>query len=241
MNNTGLDIVLPCYNPLPGWEDRVIQNYHRLQSLLSDTQIRIILVNDGSSTGISADSYEKLVADISEMEWVDVDENQGKGHALREGIAKSVQPYCIFTDIDFPYTDHSLLSIYESLKEDLNDVAIGIKSKGYYTKLPPFRVKVSRFLRWLARNFLRISITDTQCGLKGFNNRGREIFLKTSINRYLADLEFIYLVDRHSQLKMKPIEVQLREGVEFSSVNVKILLKEGVNFLKVWRRNLFNT
>ena len=117
------------------------------------------------------------------------------------------------------------------------DVAVGIKDIKYYEHLPAFRVRISKLLRFFIRNFLRISITDTQCGLKGFNRLGKEIFLQTTIERYLCDLEFIFLVDRQKHLIMKPIRVSLKPGVVFSEVSWKILATEGMNFMKVFGRS----
>ena len=233
-----LDIVLPCYNPISGWEHRIVDSYRQLAAQLSTTNLRLILVNDGSSRKIEESKIAYLNAEIDAFTYIESPQNEGKGAALRRGIMASDADICIFTDIDFPYTQQSFLKVYDSLQSGDLDVAIGIKDDQYYSHLPAFRIQVSKFLRFLARTFLRISITDTQCGLKGFNHKGKEVFLKTTINRYLADLEFIFLVDRRADVKMKAVKVSLREDVEFSKVNMRILIREGANFLKVLARSI---
>lgn len=207
-----------------------------LQARLPDLPMRLILVNDGSPEGVDVVDIELIRAGWPSFLYVDIKQNQGKGEALRRGISESDATFCVFTDIDFPYTLDSVEKIIRELLSGTN-VAIGIKDESYYAHTPKVRKAVSQFLRSLAKTFLRIPITDTQCGLKGFDNKGREIFLKTTIKRYLADLEFIFLTDRKG-LSMKPITVKLREGVVFSSVNMNILLTEGQNFMKVWWRSL---
>ena len=234
MKTTDLDIVLPCYRPPAGWVERILTISRFLTQRDTPIAFRIILVNDGTPEGISAEEIETLEQELPQFLYLDLSENQGKGAALRQGVARSEAPVCIFTDVDFPYTRASLEKIFFPLHKGELDVAIGIKDASYYAHLPAGRVRISRFLRWLARTFLRISISDTQCGLKGFNVKGREIFLQTSIKRYLADLEFIFLVDRVPELKMRSFEVKLREGVIFSRVNLRILLTEGWNFFKVF-------
>ena len=233
-----LDIVLPCFNPIEGWEKRIVASYQQLSHHLTDVELRVILVNDGSSKKMNKDSISYLQAKIPAFSYLDCPQNEGKGAALRRGINVSTSNICIFTDIDFPYTIQSFLAIFRALTVGKLDVAIGIKDDQYYSHLPKFRIKVSKFLRFLARTFLRISITDTQCGLKGFNDKGRAVFLQTTINRYLADLEFIFLVDRRKDLKMKAVKVSLRDDVEFSKVNMQILFREGVNFLRVLVRSI---
>ncbi len=232
-----LDIVLPCYRPPEGWASRVVDSMTELSQRLPDMVLRLILVNDGSPEGITQADVDIVRTGWKPFQYVNLKVNQGKGEALRRGVAQSKGDYCVFTDIDFPYTLESVLDIVQELRSGTN-VAIGIKNRAYYAHTPPARIAVSRFLRWLARSFLRITITDTQCGLKGFDASGRKIFLSTTINRYLADLEFIFLADR-SDLSMKAVSVQLRDGVIFSSVNPKILLTEGQNFMKVWWRSMF--
>lgn len=207
-----------------------------LQSRLPDIPMRLILVNDGSPEGVDVVDIELIRAGWPSFLYVDMKQNQGKGEALRQGIQQSDATFCVFTDIDFPYTLDSVEKIIRELLSGTN-VAIGIKDESYYAHTPKVRKAVSVFLRGLAKTFLRIPITDTQCGLKGFDGKGREVFLKTTIKRYLADLEFIFLVDRKG-LKMKPVTVRLRDGVVFSSVNMNILLTEGQNFMKVWWRSL---
>lgn len=207
-----------------------------LQARIPELPMRLILVNDGSPEGVDVADIELIRAGWQSFLYVDMKQNQGKGEALRQGIQQSDASFCVFTDIDFPYTLESVEKIIRELLSGTS-VAIGIKDASYYAHTPKVRKAVSQFLRSLAKTFLRIPITDTQCGLKGFDSQGREIFLKTTIKRYLADLEFIFLADRKG-LSMKPITVKLREGVVFSSVNMNILLTEGQNFMKVWWRSL---
>lgn len=163
-------------------------------------------------------------------------ENKGKGYALRQGVEAAKGEYIIYTDIDFPYTHESFLKVYKALKEG-NDVSIGIRGEEYYTHLPKSRVYISKFLRSLIRFFLRIPTDDTQCGLKGFNQKGKEVFLKTTINRYLFDLEFVFLSARE-KLKIKTVEVELRPEVVLSKMNWKILLQEFGNFLKIFTKSM---
>ncbi|MEL7340370.1 MAG: glycosyltransferase family 2 protein [Bacteroidota bacterium] len=236
MSEIALDIVLPCYRPPEGWTDRIVEASRFLTERAEPIKHRMIVVNDGTPGGVPPWAIEQLQTQLPDFVYLDLQENQGKGAALRAGVAKAGAEIVIFTDIDFPYTFSSLETLYEALHKQQTDVAIGVKDSQYYAHLPQGRVRISRFLRWLARSFLRISITDTQCGLKGFREAGRNIFLQTTISRYLADLEFIFLTDRQKQVRMQAYEVHLRPGVEFSKVNLRILATEGINFLRVFAR-----
>lgn len=233
-----LDIVLPCYNPLPDWEKRIVESIEELEKRLTDTQIFLYIVNDGSSQTISPEAIKYLNDNIPNFQFINYSTNRGKGYALRQGVAETKHDICIYTDIDFPYQTESFLSVFEMLKTGV-DVAIGVRQAKYYDSVPKVRVWISKALKWLIRNFLRLPVTDTQCGLKGFNRKGKAIFMKTTIDRYLFDLEFVFLTAKQKILNLKPVTVDLRPGIVFSNMNFKILAQEGRSFIFIFFRSLF--
>lgn len=239
MHDNRLDIVLPCYQPQPGWDDTIVQTWATLQTLLPGVRMRLIIVNDGSARGVSPAQVDRIRAAVPELVFVHRTENKGKGYTVREGMALADAPVCMFTDIDFPYTPESIVEVYRMVAVEQADIAPGIKDQAYYNNLPPVRVYVSRFLRFLISAFLRLSVTDTQCGLKAFSPAGRAVFLRTTINRYLADLECLFLAEHTPGITIRPVAVHLKPGVVFSKLNPQILLTEGRNFLKVWANATF--
>lgn len=227
-------MVLPCYNPVEGWVEKIRYTWERWLLAYPGTEFQLIVVNDGSTQQVSNETIQALQAAVPGVRWVDNCGNHGKGHALRTGIRTSQAPITLFTDIDFPYTLDSIKKVYEAVASGQTDVAVGIKDADYYSHLSKKRVRISRFLRSLSSLLLHLPVTDTQCGLKAFNAAGREVFLQTTINRYLADLEFIYLISRKKDLRLIPVEVSLRPGVVFSQVRMEVLWREGLNFLRVF-------
>lgn len=226
-----LALILPCFNPPEGWEQVVVKSYQEILQKV-DRPVQLCIVNDGSQYDISL-AVEILRTKIRLLHYIDNRENRGKGAALRSGIREANAAYYIYTDIDLPYTTDSILEVYQQLLTG-HDVVAGIKDKTYYEQTPPVRKFISRVLRWCIRNLLNMSIADTQCGLKGFNEKGKHIFLSTTIDRYLFDLEFIYLSSKKKEdIAMKAVEVHLRPGIIFRKMNPKILLQEGRNFLKI--------
>lgn len=232
VNHIRLSVVLPCYNPLDNWLDTVVKYYAEV--LRTEPNTELIIVNDGSTKDINAELVKQKLSAFSHVHYIAYSPNFGKGHALRSGVKQAKGGVIIFTDIDFPYTTESFQTIYKALMEGA-DVAIGIRNREYYTHLPKARVYISQFLRFLIRKTLRIPTDDTQCGLKGFNQKGKEVFLTTEIERYLFDLEFIYLSAR-AKLNIQTRTVNLRDDVQLSHMNWKVLLQEGGNFLKIFFR-----
>ena len=232
-----LSIVLPCYNAVEGWRENIVTNFEAIQKNIAD--VELIIVNDGSSKSFEEEEVKSFFAKKSGINIISYSENKGKGYALREGIKQAKGELIIYTDIDFPYTPESFSKIYSALKNENVDVAMGIRGEEYYTHLPKARVRISKLLRWFIKQFLRIPTDDTQCGLKGFNQNGKKIFLQTTINRYLFDMEFIFLSARQ-KLNIKTIPVELRPEIQLSTMNSTILLQEFTNFLKIFLKSITN-
>ncbi len=234
-NQVSLSVVLPAYNPPTGWKEQVISSYKKILQEIPDAEL--IIVNDGSKN-LDLPELNSIQTFFKDFIPVSYTENKGKGYALREGVKRANGKLIIYTDIDFPYTHESLMNLFTELKSGKHDLLVGIRSEEYYTHLPKARVRISKILRWFIKKFLRIPTNDTQCGLKGFNQAGKTVFMQTTINRYLFDLEFIFLSAR-KKLAIKTVEVELKPGIVLSSMNWKILLQEFINFLKIFVQSFF--
>lgn len=236
MTNYTLTIVLPCYNPSKGWEEHVLREFLLLKAALPSEKLQLIIVNDGSIVNVSKESALHFAGE--HVAFIQRTVNFGKGYTLREGIKNIDTSKIIYTDIDFPYTHTSFLDVYNALSRA--DVAIGVRSEAYYQNMPKARVYISKTLRFFIRKFLSITTDDTQCGLKGFNNKGKEVFLQTKINRYLFDLEFVFLSARKS-LTIAQVPVELKSGITLSKMRGFILLGEGANFLRILFSSFFSS
>lgn len=239
MSAIDFDIVLPCYNPQKNWAFTIAESCEKLDALLDGAKYRLIIVNDGSKKGITQEAVQYLKEKIEEVQFFSYEINKGKGFALRTGVMYSTAPVTIVTDIDFPYFEENIVSFYRRLSEGEVDILCGTRNDFYYRDVPPLRRTISKNLKKLNRRFLRLKVDDTQCGLKGFNNIGKSIFLQTSINRYLFDLEFIFLASTDPTVQIEGQRVSLKPNIIFSKMNMKIILGEGYNFLKIFIKNLF--
>jgi glycosyltransferase involved in cell wall biosynthesis len=229
-----IDIVLPCYNPSSAWKTE-LENFHRF--IQPHHEIQYIVVNDGSPGAGVHEAVGYLSARSIPVQLISYAVNRGKGHALRKGVEAASAEFIIYTDIDFPFTDQSMLDVASALVSRKADIVAGFRSEAYYaSRISPFRKHLSRVFRFFVKRALRMPFTDTQCGLKGFNRKGREGFLRTTIDRYLFDFEFIYTAVRDPSLKLQSVPVQLKDNVVFSQMRARILLQESVNLVKVLLR-----
>ena len=228
-----IDIILPCYNPHYNWMDKVIISSHSIQEKLKGDELNIILVNDGSIKGITKNDVALLKEKIPFLHYIEYETNRGKGFAVRKGAEFSQADILLYTDIDFPYAEESILEMIALLKRVQTDILFGTRDEEYYTHVPPSRKMVSKMLKQFTALLIRIPFTDTQCGLKGFNRRGKEILLQTSIDRYLFDMEFICLASRNKNIRFQTLVIKTEPNSVFSSLSAKVLMSEIWNFLKL--------
>ena len=232
-----IDIVLPCFNPNENWHFELLNFYNAIKKLY---HVNFIIVNDGSSLGHVAQQINTIKEKNISVNYISYKNNKGKGYALRQGVELASSRFVIYTDIDFPFTNASTLNLISCLVTEDYDLVVGYRDKTYYQKkMSGFRKILSKSFRVLTRNILKMPVSDTQCGLKGFNHKGRQEFLKTTINRYLFDFEFIYFSSKNRSLRIKPVEVELKENVVFSKMKLKIIIQEAFNLLNVliFRKN----
>ncbi|MBK7938645.1 MAG: glycosyltransferase [Lewinellaceae bacterium] len=225
-----LNVIVPCYNPPEGWAEALAGRFEQFRSGVAGwvAHTGLIVVNDGSSAEATELNFKRLSQLIPEVKVVSYTSNRGKGYALRQGVAASDADFHVVTDADFPYTIDSMRRVAEVLYEQ-GGIAAGNRDTAYYDRVPLFRRWLSKGLRWLLRNVLRQPVGDSQCGLKAFDNAGKGVFLETTIDRFLFDLEFLMLAN--GRVPVAPVPVELRDGVTFSKVGWKILATEGRNFL----------
>jgi hypothetical protein len=115
------------------------------------------------------------------------------------------------------------------------DVVVGVRTKDYARKLPLTRLILSLVLRFANYLFFPgLFVKDTQAGLKGFNQKGKDVFLKTRINGFLFDPEFIRLCSKEN-LKMEKIFLKLNDGITFSPIKLRVIKYEILNFFRLIR------
>lgn len=192
----------------------------------------VIVVNDGSNVGFEDAVVERLMAEVSGAKLIEYPKNKGKGFAVRAGVRSSDADLQIYTDVDVPYEENSLVRFYELLAAGEADVVVASRGESYYESLSGFRRILSKSLRWLNGLLFELKIKDTQGGLKGFNSKGKAVFLQTQVNRYLFDLEFIQKASK-SGLRISAMDVSLKPDIILPAISPVVLLKELHNFIRL--------
>lgn len=202
------------------------------------------LVNDGSKSGIRPEDIHLLSEKIAGFAYIDSPVNQGKGGALRDAVRQTTGKWVIYTDADYPYLIANAVEMFHLLSTDAADVVVGVRDEQYYDQLPLGRKIFSLSLKVMNYLFFpQLKVKDTQSGLKGFNQKGKEVFLKTRIPAFLFDMEFLVLASKRPDIRIQWIYVQAREGIVFSTMRAKTILTELANFASIlfsgdrWKRD----
>lgn len=229
---TNIDLVLPCYNPPQGWEIQVANHLRLLNEQYNPIKFHLFIVSDGSQRGYEVETIARLRESIPDVKIIDYHPNKGKGYALRTAVKQCTSPYIIYTDYDFPYTDESFKKVVDALLKGA-DVVVATRDKSYQQNLPPFRRILSLLSHLCNAWILRIKITDTQGGMKGFSRAGQAIFLKTRIHSFLFDTEFIYKASKQKNIRLTTIDAKIKEGLIVSNMGFRVVRREALNFLSI--------
>lgn len=227
-----LTIVIPCYNPAQAWEISLAKRINLIASDFPKLNISTVLVNDGSTRGVSEAATDYMKKEVPHFTIINHEVNRGKGAAVRTGIDYLKSDYYIYSDVDFPYTQQSIYKIINELLEG-TEMAIAVKDLSYYKEVPFMRKLISKGLRLMIELALGIPNSDTQCGLKGFGSNGKATLMRTTIDSYLFDLQWIVLSERKKISGIRYIPCTLREGVVFSNVSLRMMTREAFNFFHI--------
>lgn len=227
-----LDLVIPCYNPPDNWHTHLINRFAQLKGF-PGLCWHLILVDDGSRPKLDPEALAAIEKTFPGTRIFHLNQNTGKGAALRHGIREAEHPHTVFTDVDFPYSIESMVKLARQLVDDACDVCLGHREPDYYRNVPVFRRWLSRTMRWMLQHLLSLDITDTQCGLKGFNSKGRQTFLSTKTDGFLVDLEFAKRVSTLRNLRTAQVPVDLESRHRFSKMSFSLLFRELLVFMRI--------
>jgi glycosyltransferase involved in cell wall biosynthesis len=225
-----LNVIIPLYNPNAGWEKQFIDSIIELKKELKETELTVILVNDGST--IQINNINGIMDRFKYLKYYSYPINKGKGYAIRYGINVSDADFYVYTDIDFPFGYQIISQTYQILKSSKTNIVIGTRDLSFFRMLPLERRIYSFLLKELNYFITGFKIKDTQAGLKGLDNKARKVLAETKINTFLFELEFLKNSLKQG-LTYEFINVRCRPRLKFTNFRSLILLKETISLLKL--------
>ena len=189
--NRVLSVVIPVFN-----EVATIRQV--IRTVADQPLVGEIIIVDDTSTD---DTYKNLPSPSTlsiPLKIFRHTTNQGKGAALRTGIAAATFPFLIIQDADLEYDPREYPAILEPLLEDRADVVYGSRFLGGSAhRVLYFWHRVGNGLLTLLSNMCtNLNLTDMETGFKAFR---RETIQKIKIqeNRFGFEPEITSKLARH--------------------------------------------
>jgi len=214
-----LSIVVPVYNE----KGTITQVLERIQNTPYEKEI--IVVDDFSTDGTreilrSFDSSSR----IPSARFLYQPVNQGKGAALRAGIAAATADIVIVQDADLEYDPGDYATLIQPITAGLADVVYGSRFlSGPHRVLFFWHSLGNRLLTLLSNMFTDLNLTDMETGYKAFR---RELFAKITIeeNRFGFEPE---ITAKIAKLRCRIFEVPISYFGRDYSEGKKITWKDG--------------
>jgi glycosyltransferase involved in cell wall biosynthesis len=126
----------------------------------------IIIVDDRSTDG-TRDVLQKIEQQYPQVRLIMLEKNQGKGAAVRTGIAAATQELVLIQDADLEYDPRDIPSLLQPVNEGKTDVVYGSRFLGAPRRATMFWHMVANKLLTLMTNILYNSIlSDMETGYK---------------------------------------------------------------------------
>lgn len=209
-----LSIIVPSYNE----ENRIKSTLLIIEDFLKEKGLNaeIIVVNDGSSDK-TVEVVSRLQEKVKNLQFVNLEKNQGKGFAVKTGVEKSLGQYILFADADNSTPIEEYQKLLNNLLESTSQIAIGsryMRDSNVKIKQPKYRIMLGRIGNLLIRIFLIDNIKDTQCGFKLFTHAAaKEIFSFQKVKRFGFDMEAL-VVANHLGYKIVEVPVSWFNSAE---------------------------
>jgi dolichyl-phosphate beta-glucosyltransferase len=203
-----LSIIVPAYNEA----ERLPSTLGALGRFLATRpwQPEVVVADDGSTDATAVVAEAAAAALAFPLRVISLGTNQGKGAAVKRGVAEAKGAFAAFVDADLPYALDGFDRAMHCLADGA-DVVIGDRNlpgssheRGY------------PWTRWLAGKVYSVlvnalavrGIPDTQCGFKCFRTRvAKELFPRLTLNGFAFDVELLVLA-QHWGLRIDRIPVR---------------------------------
>ncbi len=205
-----LTIIVPAFNEA----HRLPDGMERFEAAAAEGAVDVerteVLVVDDGSTDTTARTARCLLAQLPHHRVTSLPVNQGKGAAVRAGVALARGAYTAFMDADMAIDPRAVPELLDGLLT--HDAAIGSRAlpdsmvDGTYA----VRAVMGRIFNWMVTTGTGLGLHDTQCGFKAFRTPvARLLFHLVSIDRFAFDVEVLARA-RRLGLRVTEVPVQWR-------------------------------
>ena len=229
-----LTVVVPYFNP----GELLVPTVRRVLEVLEESaaSYEVVAVSDGSTDG-SDRALDDAFGGRPELTNVVLAVNQGKGAALRVGLARGRGRYLGFIDADGDLDPVLLASFLGTAKRENPDIILGSKRHPLSeVEYPVLRRLYSWGYQQLVRAGFRLSLRDTQTGIKLIRRDVLAAVLPRMLEkRFAFDLELLVVASRLGYRRFLEAPVSLHHQFQ-STVSWRSVRAMLVDTAAIWYR-----
>lgn len=238
-NSTLVEVVVPCFN-----EERRLDTAAFITAIDQDPSLNFVFVNDGSTDGTQAKLTALQSMRPERITILSLLRNSGKAEAVRQGLLYASSTHAPFVG----YWDADLATPLDAIADFVRvmgkfselEVVFGARRVliGHRIERTLKRRAVSRICSSLARQAIRLPVSDTQCGAKVLRTGPA---LKAALAEpftagWLFDVELFarisaQVADRRRAFYEQPLAEW--EEVAGSKITTRAILGSGVRMLSL--------
>ena len=207
--------MIPTYNQRERTGQAAAEALAFLQREFGD-RAELIVVDDGS-----APERATRESDLpSGVALVASPVNEGKGGAVRAGVARASGEYIIYTDSDLPFSLDPIATTLGWLQNG-SDIVIGdrlLPESECAVAVTGARRVSSVVYTWLVNRFLGLPLPDTQCGYKGYRGTvAKALFAKLQVTSFAFEAEILLRAKKAGlSIRRQPVRLVHNEDTSVS-------------------------
>ncbi len=216
-----LSVIMPVYNE----RYLVAESVRRVLAVQSPviSRLDLIIVDDGSTDG-TRDILRRIAAEHPDrITYIEHDRNQGKGAAVRTGLAKAQGSVTVIQDADLEYDPQDLARLMLPFVRDGADAAYGSRfAASEYRRVLYYRHAIgNRLLTGLCNLLTDLNLTDMETCYKAVRTRlFQSIPIRSCDFRFEPELTF-KLAKRGARIFEVPISYAGRTYEEGKKIGFK--------------------
>ncbi len=223
MTQQTFELCVPAYNEVGIIAD-ALSHVRSVLASASTLDWRIVVADNASTDG-TAEVVEGM--GDPRMQVMRIAE-KGKGRAIVHTAMRSSTQLFGFIDADLSADPADILPLLAPILADEADVVVG--SRLLDTRVVargPLRTLSSRVFNYARHAIVGISVSDSQCGLKVMNARGREVLSACTETGWFLDIEFLARAER-AGLRIREVPVHWNEEAFVGRVSKLRLVRDGI-------------
>ncbi|MBI2085932.1 glycosyltransferase [Candidatus Daviesbacteria bacterium] len=219
-----ISIIVPAYKQ----EKTIARDLQRIKEVLDKLRYptELICVIDGEIDGTFKQA-SRFAEKNGHTKVIGYDHNQGKGYAIRFGMAESRGDIIGFIDAGMDLNPMGLSMLLEHFEWYNADIIVGSKrhpvSKVYY----PWQRKILSFgYQMLVRLLFGLKVKDTQVGMKFFKREVlEEVLPKLLVKHFAFDVEMLVVANAlgFNRIYEAPVDIRLHFGGASTITSQKFL------------------